>query len=116
MRSCDKTKGGLLVSFLEVTFKFLVVPFLAWRVGNYNPLLQTDRQTGEHVDTDTELGERYSQLALTTRLKMPDVMVYYLVVLISSYNKENESTSFCLHSLNIIQSDSWKSKVIDDRK
>jgi hypothetical protein len=77
---------------------------------------QTDGQTGEHVDTDTELGEKHSQVALTTRLKTPDVMVYYSVVLISSYNNENESTSFCLHSLNITQPSSWKSKVIDDRK
>jgi len=28
---------SLLFSLMGVTFKFLVVPFLAWLVGNYNP-------------------------------------------------------------------------------
>jgi hypothetical protein len=46
--ACDTSKGSLLVSLLGLTFKFLVVPFLAWRVGNYNPLLQTDRGVRRH--------------------------------------------------------------------
>jgi hypothetical protein len=54
------------------------------------------RQTGENVDTDTELGEKYSQVALTTRVKIPEAMLFYLVLLISSYNKGTGSTSFCL--------------------
>jgi hypothetical protein len=98
MRSLSQNKSKLIVlPSCEWHLKFLVVPFLAWLVGNYNPLLQTDRQTDRRADvgTDTELGETLGRWHSPREWIIPDVKLYHLVVLISSYNKET-GTRFIL--------------------
>jgi hypothetical protein len=90
--ACHRTKANSLFSLTRVTFKFLVVPFLAWRVGNYNP--PTAEGDG-HRHGQWTRGDADVQVSLATRVKIPDVKFYYLVVLIFSYNKVTGSTSFC---------------------
>ena len=86
-----RTNPSLLFSILRMTFK---VPRCAlscvacWKLQPPTADRQTDRQTGADVGTDTELGETLGRWPSPREWIIPDVKLYHLVVLISSYNKE----------------------------